>query len=526
MAGLVERTERQPEFHQAVQEVIESLMPFVLEHPEYEKARILERITEPDRTIIFRVGWVNERGEAQVNRGYRVQFNNAIGPYKGGLRFHPSVDLSVLKFLGLEQILKNSLTGLPMGGAKGGSNFDPKGKSDLDVMRFCQAFMTELYRHIGDDVDVPAGDIGVGGREIGYLFAQYRRITGRVTGVVTGKGLSFGGSLIRPEATGYGCVYFAENMLNHIGGTLRGKTCVVSGSGNVALYTVEKALDLGARVVTLSDSGGFIHDAAGISAEKLAWVKELKEVRRGRIQEYAERFRCEFHAGQHPWQVPCYAAFPSATQNELQQADAEALVKHGCRVVGEGANMPSTLEATHVFLASGVQFGPGKAANAGGVSVSGLEMSQNAQRLSWTREEVDTRLKDIMKRIHAQCVEYSREPDWRRPLRERRQSGRLRQGRRCDARRWSVLSVGWRRGRCLERPDDFVDKEEVRQKSPQVDRRVEVVDELRADPRLRERNLDGRLSVVRVSVEDRDERRVPVGRLQAILDHDLAEHGG
>jgi glutamate dehydrogenase (NADP+) len=408
MDRLIARNPGQPEFHQAVREVVESLMPFVLERPEYQHARILDRLTEPDRVIIFRVAWVDDRGDIQVNRGFRVQFNNAIGPYKGGLRFHPSVNLSVLKFLGFEQIFKNSLTGLPMGGAKGGSDFDPKGKSDAEVMRFCQAMMTELYRHIGADVDVPAGDIGVGGREIGYLFGQYRRITNQVTGVLTGKGLAYGGSLIRPEATGYGCVYFVQNMLGHRGESLEGKVCTVSGSGNVAIYTVEKALALGARVVTWSDSEGFVYDREGITPEKLEWVKELKEVRRGRIREYADEFHCEYHAGKRPWVVPCDVAFPSATQNEIELADAETLVANGCRAVGEGANMPSTIDATNVFLAAGVAFGPGKAANAGGVSVSGLEQSQNAMRLFWPREEVDHRLQQIMRRIHDQCVEFGR----------------------------------------------------------------------------------------------------------------------
>jgi glutamate dehydrogenase (NADP+) len=406
MGQLVKRSPDQPEFHQAVREVAESLMPFILERPEYRKARILDRLTEPDRIIIFRVTWTNDRGDVQINRGYRVQFSNAIGPYKGGLRFHPTVNLSVLKFLGFEQIFKNSLTGLPMGGGKGGSNFDPKGKSDGEVERFCQAFMTELYRYIGDDVDVPAGDIGVGGREIGYLFGQYRRISGRFNSVLTGKGLAYGGSLIRPEATGYGCVYFVQNMLHHIGDGIEGKTCLVSGSGNVAIYTVEKAVQLGAKVVTLSDSDGFIYDKDGITAEKLAWVKELKEVRRGRISEYAKQFKCEFHAGKRPWAVPCQVAFPSAHENEIERADAEMLVKNGCKVVGEGANMPTALDATHVLIEGGVGFGPGKAANAGGVSVSGLEISQNAQRLTWSRDEVDHRLGDIMKRIHERCVEF------------------------------------------------------------------------------------------------------------------------
>ena len=411
MEQLIARNPGQPEFHQAVREVIDSLMPFVLERPEYQKARILERLTEPDRVISFRVTWIDDAGHVQLNRGYRVQFNNAIGPYKGGLRFHPTVNLSVLKFLGFEQIFKNSLTGLPMGGAKGGSDFDPKGKSDGEVMRFCQALMAELHRHIGEDVDVPAGDIGVGSREIGYLFGQYRRIANRVAGVLTGKGLAYGGSLIRTEATGYGCVYFVENMLNHRGESLRGRTCVVSGSGNVALYTAEKAMELGARVVTMSDSEGFVYDKEGFTPEKLAWLKELKEVRRGRIREYADRFKCEYHAGKRPWIVPCGAAFPSATQNEIGLEDAKRLVVNGCRAVGEGANMPSTIEATQALIAGQVAFGPGKAANAGGVAVSGLELSQNAQRLFWTREEVDQRLRGIMTRIHDQCVEYGRQPD-------------------------------------------------------------------------------------------------------------------
>ena len=411
MAWLTARNPGQPEFHQAVREVADSLMPFILDRPEYRRARILERLTEPDRVIMFRVAWIDDRGDVRINRAYRVQFNNAIGPYKGGLRFHPTVTLSVLKFLGFEQIFKNSLTGLPMGGAKGGSDFDPKGKSDAEVMRFCDAMMTELYRHIGEDVDVPAGDIGVGGREIGYLFGQYRRISNRHAGVLTGKGLAYGGSLIRTEATGYGCVYFVENMLKHKGDGLAGKICTVSGSGNVALYTVEKAMQLGAKVVTMSDSEGFIYDREGFTPEKLEWVKELKEVRRGRIREYGDTFHAEFHAGKRPWVVPCQAAFPSATQNEVDESDAAALIKNGCRAVGEGANMPSTIEATNAFLAAGVAFGPGKAANAGGVSVSGLEQSQNALRMFWTREEVDQRLQGIMQTIHDRCVQHGLQPD-------------------------------------------------------------------------------------------------------------------
>ena len=411
MDWVVSRNPHQPEFHQAVQEVAQSLMPFILAWPQYQKYKILERLTEPDRVVMFRVAWVDDRNEVQINRAYRIQFNNAIGPYKGGLRFHPTVNLSVLKFLAFEQVFKNSLTGLPMGGAKGGADFDPKGKSDDEVMRFCQAMMTELCRHIGEDVDVPAGDIGVGMREIGYLFGQYRRIENRVAGVLTGKGLAYGGSLIRTEATGYGCVYFVESMLNHRGTTLRGKTCTVSGSGNVAIYTVEKCLHLGAKVVTLSDSEGFVHDPEGITTDKLEWVKELKSVRRGRIREYAERFNCEFHEGKSPWVVPCHAAFPSATQNELHRDDAETLVKNKCEAVGEGANMPCTIEATNVFLAAGVAFAPGKAANAGGVSVSGLELSQNALRMFWTREEVDQRLRGIMERLHDRCVQFGTMPD-------------------------------------------------------------------------------------------------------------------
>jgi glutamate dehydrogenase (NADP+) len=411
MDWVVSRNPHQPEFHQAVLEVAQSLMPFILAWPQYQKYKILERLTEPDRVVMFRVAWVDDQGDVQINRAYRIQFNNAIGPYKGGLRFHPTVNLSVLKFLAFEQVFKNSLTGLPMGGAKGGADFDPKGRSDGEVMRFCQSMMTELCRHIGEDVDVPAGDVGVGMREIGYLFGQYRRIENRVAGVLTGKGIAYGGSLIRTEATGYGCVYFVECMLHHRGSSLQGKTCVVSGSGNVAIYTVEKCLQLGAKVVTLSDSDGFVHDPEGVTTEKLEWVKELKNVRRGRIREYAERFGCEFHAGRSPWVVPCDVAFPCATQNELHHEDAETLVRNGCQAVGEGANMPCTLEATNVFLASNVAFAPGKAANAGGVAVSGLELSQNALRMFWTREEVDTRLRGIMELLHVRCVQYGTMPD-------------------------------------------------------------------------------------------------------------------
>lgn len=409
MATLTQRSPGEPEFHQAVREVVETLMPYVLERPEYQKANILERLTEPDRVLSWRVAWEDDRGEVHVNRAWRVQFNNAIGPYKGGLRFHPTVDLSVLKFLGFEQIFKNSLTGLPMGGAKGGSNFDPKGKSDREVMRFCQSMMTELQRVIDDDKDVPAGDIGVGAREIGYLFGQYKRLNSRFSGVMTGKGLSYGGSLVRKEATGYGCVYFIEEMLKTRSDSVQGKTCTVSGSGNVAIYAVEKLIELGARVVSISDSLGTIHDPKGIDHEKLAWIKDLKEVRRGRVQEYAEKFGCEFYEGRRPWHIPCQIALPCATQNEIEIDDATILTQNGVIAVAEGANMPSTLSAAHRFLDAGVLFGPAKAANAGGVAVSGLEQSQNAMRLSWSQQEVDTRLKGIMRDIHQKCVQYGHE---------------------------------------------------------------------------------------------------------------------
>ncbi|MEE2635853.1 MAG: NADP-specific glutamate dehydrogenase [Acidobacteriota bacterium] len=406
MRGVVRRNPGESEFHQAVREVMRSLIPFMREHPSYVQSGILERMTEPDRIIIFRVCWLDDANQVRTNRAYRVQFNNAIGPYKGGLRFHRNVTLSVLKFLGFEQTFKNSLTGLPMGGAKGGSDFNPKGKSDAEVMRFCHSMMTELARHIGEDVDVPAGDIGVGTREISYLFGQYKRINNRFTGTLTGKGLAFGGSLVRTEATGYGCVYFVENMLTRRGDGLAGKTCVVSGSGNVATYAVEKAIDLGATVVTLSDSGGYIHDPNGLDQEKLAFVKDLKEVRRGRISEYAERFNCAYYENARPWQVPCDVALPCATQNEVDAEEAEALISNGVIAVGEGANMPCRLEATERFQAAGVLFGPAKAANAGGVAVSGLEQSQNALRMSWSREEVHERLRTIMREIHDKCCEY------------------------------------------------------------------------------------------------------------------------
>jgi len=405
--GLQKRNPGQSEFHQAVQEFVETVMPFVRENPKYMKARILERLTEPDRIVIFRVVWQDDQKNVRVNRAWRVQFNNAIGPYKGGLRFHPTVTLSVLKFLGFEQIFKNSLTGLPMGGGKGGANFNPKGKSDDEVMRFCQSMMTELSRHIGQFTDVPAGDIGVGAREVSYLFGQYKRLQNEFTGVLTGKGLPFGGSLIRTEATGYGCVYFCENMLNHRGDSINGKTVSVSGSGNVATYAVEKATQLGAKVVTLSDSGGFIHDPEGINEEKLAWVKELKEVRRGRILEYVDQFPgATYHEGQRPWGVACDVALPCATQNEISLDEAKTLIANGVQAVSEGANMPTELEGIYEFQKNGVLFGPAKAANAGGVAVSGLEQSQNALRLSWSREEVDEKLQNIMREIHAKCVTH------------------------------------------------------------------------------------------------------------------------
>jgi len=401
----------QPEFIQAVDEVVETLWPFLEDHPEYMEGQILQRLTEPDRVVMFRVTWQDDEGAIRVNRGYRIQFNGAIGPYKGGLRFHPSVNLGILKFLAFEQILKNSLTTLPMGGAKGGSDFDPKGKSDSEVMRFCQSFMTELARHIGNNVDVPAGDIGVGVREIGYLFGQYRRLRNEFTGTMTGKGLAYGGSLIRPEATGYGSVYFAREMLNEIDDSLEGKKCVISGSGNVAQFTAEKLIELGATVLTMSDSSGTVVDESGIDAEKLAFVMALKNERRGRMKEFADEYGLTYLAGQTPWSIPCDAAFPSATQNELDADDARMLVANGCKLVSEGANMPTTKEGIDVFLEAKTLFGPGKAANAGGVSISGLELTQNAIRLSWTREEVDNKLQEIMHKIHEQCVKYGRESD-------------------------------------------------------------------------------------------------------------------
>lgn len=400
------------EFHQAVREVAETLVPYTLEHPQYHEAKILERMCEPDRAVIFRVVWEDDQGNVHVNRAWRVQFNNSIGPYKGGLRFHPTVNMSVLKFLGFEQILKNSLTGLPMGGGKGGSNFDPKGKSDREVMRFCQSLMTGLYHHIGEDTDVPAGDIGVGAREISYLFGQYKRLANRFVGVITGKGLSYGGSLIRTEATGYGCVYFCENMFNRNGDSIKDKTVTVSGSGNVAIYAVEKCIELGAKVTTLSDSGGFIHDPDGIDIEKLQFVKDLKENRRGRISEYVDKYpNSSFHKGERPWRVACDVALPCATQNEISSEEAQMLLDNGVQAVSEGANMPTELGGVHKFLEARILYGPAKAANAGGVAVSGLEQSQNALRLSWTRLEVDEKLKKIMKDIHDKCYWAGREDD-------------------------------------------------------------------------------------------------------------------
>ena len=409
LTQLQARNPGEPEFLQAAREVLETLEPVAERHKKYQAGRILERIVEPERQIIFRVPWIDDAGVYRVNRGFRIEFNSAIGPYKGGLRFHPSVNISILKFLGFEQIFKNSLTTLPMGGGKGGSDFDPKGKSDNEVMRFCQSFMTELCKYIGPHTDVPAGDIGVGGREIGFMFGQYKRIRNEFTGVLTGKGLKWGGSLIRPEATGYGCVFFAEEMLKTRSETFMGKTCTVSGSGNVAQYTVEKINQLGGKVVSLSDSAGTIYDKDGINAEKLAFVMELKNVKRGRISEYAKKFGAQYLEGQNPWSIPCDCAFPSATQNEINGADAAALVKNGCQLVSEGANMPSTPEAVDVFLQNKVLYGPGKAANAGGVATSGLEMAQNAMHLNWTRAEVESRLHQIMVAIHHSAFETAKE---------------------------------------------------------------------------------------------------------------------
>jgi glutamate dehydrogenase (NADP+) len=402
-------SDHQPVFIQAIQEVFESIEPAVRRHPKYVQHAILERMVEPERLIVFRVPWVDDSGRIRVNRGFRVEMNSAIGPYKGGLRFHPSVNSGILKFLAFEQTFKNALTTLPMGGGKGGSDFDPKGKSDMEVMRFCQSFMTELFRHIGPDTDIPAGDIGVGGREIGYLFGQYKRIKNEFSGAITGKGPKWGGSLIRPEATGYGATYFAQEMLQDRGDGLKGKICTVSGSGNVAQYTVEKLNHLGAKPVTLSDSDGFIHDPAGINEEKLAWIIELKEVRRGRIREYAEKFSVEFYPSKRPWEIKCDCAFPSATQNELSREDAVQLLSNGCKLISEGANMPSEPEAVRLFVESRVAYGPGKAANAGGVAISGLEMSQNSLHYNWTRPEVERRLQEIMHSIYTAAAQTAAE---------------------------------------------------------------------------------------------------------------------
>ena len=410
MQGLIKRNPGEIEFHQAVDEVAQTLIPYIIDNPKYAHEGILERLTEPDRIIIFRVSWVDDDNNVRANRGYRVQFNNAIGPYKGGLRFHPSVNLSILKFLAFEQIFKNSLTTLPIGGGKGGANFNPKGKSDREIMRFCQAFMMELHRHIGADVDVPAGDIGVGAREVGYLYGQYKRLANSHTGVITGKALESGGSQIRREATGYGCVYFVENMLNRISDSVKGKNCVISGSGNVAQYTAQKVLDLGGKVLTMSDSGGYIHDPDGIDREKLDWIIDLKSNRRGRISEYTQQFKsASYHEGKRPWEVPCDIAFPSATQNEIDEDEAKLLVKNGCKVVGEGANMPTVKAGVEVFHDAKILYAPSKAANAGGVAVSALEMTQNSMRMSWTWEELDKKLQDIMRRIHDDCVSYGKD---------------------------------------------------------------------------------------------------------------------
>jgi glutamate dehydrogenase (NADP+) len=408
--GVRKRNPGEPEFHQAVYEVAANIIPYIADKPIYQEMQILERMAEPDRTIIFRVCWEDDKGNIRVNRGYRIQFNNSIGPYKGGIRFHPSVTMSVLKFLGFEQTFKNSLTGLPMGGGKGGADFNPKGKSDNEVMRFCQSFMTELQRHIGENTDVPAGDIGVGAREIGYMFGQYKRLTNKFVGVLTGKGLEFGGSLIRTEATGYGTVYMMQNMLERVGDSVEGKSAVISGSGNVATYAAEKVRQLGGKVLTMSDSSGFIHDPAGIDEEKLAYIVDLKQVRRGRISEYAEKYGVEFHEGR-PWGVSCDLAFPCATQNEVSGDEAAALIKNGCMGVAEGANMPTVQDGIDAYIESKILFAPSKAANAGGVAVSGLEMSQNSARISWKEEELQDLLRGIMKDIHDQCVEYGTEGD-------------------------------------------------------------------------------------------------------------------
>ncbi len=413
LAQVRQKNQHEPEFMQAVTEVAEAVIPYIVKHDIYYGQNILLRMVEPERVVSFRVAWIDDQEEIQVNRGYRIEMNSAIGPYKGGLRFHPSVNLSVLKFLAFEQVFKNSLTTLPMGGGKGGSDFDPKGKTDTEVMRFCQSFMTELYRHIGPNRDIPAGDIGVGSREIGYMFGQYKRLKNEFTGVLTGKGVSWGGSLIRPEATGYGVVYFAEKMLEEKQDSFAQKTVVISGSGNVAQYAAEKVIQLGGKVVTLSDSSGYIHDAEGIDTEKLQHIMQLKNVERARINKYLEKYpKATFHAGKTPWEVPCDVALPCATQNELHESDAKMLIQNGCLCVCEGANMPSTPEAIHQFVQHKILFAPGKASNAGGVAVSGLEMAQNSLRYSWTREEVDNRLKNIMAEIHSSCMTHGKEGDY------------------------------------------------------------------------------------------------------------------
>ena len=409
MSGLIKRNPGETEFHQAVEEVAATVIPFINKNPVYIENQILERMTEPDRTIIFRVCWEDDSGKIRTNKGYRVQFNNSIGPYKGGLRFHHSVNLSILKFLGFEQTFKNSLTTLPMGAGKGGSDFNPKGKSDREIMRFCQSFMTELSKHIGPDIDVPAGDIGVGAREISFMFGQYKRLRNEFTGTLTGKALEFGGSLIRKEATGYGAVYFMEEMLQHRGDSIKGKSCLVSGSGNVAQFAAQKIMHLGGKVLTMSDSSGFIHDPEGLNDEKLNYLIDLKTVRRGRISEYAEKYKCHFHEGKRPWAIKADLAFPCATQNELELQDAENLIKGGIIAITEGANMPTTNDAIAAIKKANLVFAPGKAANAGGVAVSGLEMTQNSIRMAWTREELEERLKNIMREIHQQCVNYGTE---------------------------------------------------------------------------------------------------------------------
>ncbi|WP_291728637.1 NADP-specific glutamate dehydrogenase, partial [Bernardetia sp.] len=414
--GFMEKVkEKQPhesEFLQAVEEVAEFILPFIEDNPKYKKAKLLERMVEPERAILFRVPWLDDKNEIQVNKGFRVQFNSAIGPYKGGVRFHPSVNLSILKFLGFEQVFKNSLTGLPLGGGKGGSDFNPKGKSDAEVMRFCQSFVTELFRHIGADTDIPAGDIGVGAREVGYMFGQYKRLSNEFTGTFTGKGVKWGGSLLRTEATGYGLLYFVKEMMEHKGDSLEDKVIAISGSGNVAQYACEKAIELGAKVVTLSDSDGYIYDEEGITIEKLEFVKELKNEKRGRIKEYAKKYKsAKFYKDERPWSVKCDIALPCATQNELEKEGAKSLVKNGCQLVAEGANMPTTSEAIDVFEKNNILYAPGKASNAGGVATSGLEMTQNSLRMSWTKEKIDEELKDIMKSIHDKCVEYGKKDE-------------------------------------------------------------------------------------------------------------------